>query len=512
MSMRRLIYIATAILLLGGCYAFYSGGGSAQPDANGDGIKDTLVIGAAAEINNLDLLEQNDQINNICLKLTHETLLFFANDGKVKPELAESWRYLDDRTLELKLRRGVTFSDGTPMTADDVKFTYEKALSGHSAGVLAGITSVDAPDPYTVLLHLGDDDAAFLLNLTSIPCSIQSKKAWESGMDKPWLIGTGQYVFEKWDKGKEVSFVRNDKYWDQKNKGVADRIIFVPIPDANKRVRALKKHKIDVCLDPPIDSLEEIADDKEFTVFEEAGTRLFYFAFNVSKEPWNNLTLRQAVACAIDRSTVIDKAVSGKGVPQTTVLNRGLWGFYDGIPGFGYNVERAKKLLAETPYPEGGIKASLLIADNTQYRAIADVIRDNLQKIGIQVKINVCSEAELKDRCAKGEQELYIWRWNEDQKIDWVYGDLYRSNSPYNYHHYKNERADKLIEKVRTEKDEPIRYSYGIELQTLLVHDCPQVPLYVANLVIAYNSGLRDEYLFGGGNHDWSHAYIEINK
>ena len=482
------------------------------PDADNNGIKDTLVIGAAAEINNLNLQEQNDQINNICLKLTHDTLFFFTNDGKVTPRLAESYKYLDDNTIRVKLRKGVTFSDGTQLTADDVKFTYDMALRGPSAGVLAGLKSVEVIDPATILLHLGSYDASFMLNLTSIPCSIQSKKAWESGAKEPWLIGTGRYIFKEWVKGKRASFTKRNDYWDATQQGVADEIIFVPIIDASKRARALLKRDIDVCIDPPIRELSPIENDGGLKVFEEAGTRLFYFAFNVQKAPWDNIKLRQAIACAINREEVIDKAVFGKGVPQTTVLNRGLWGFYDGIPGFGYDVARSKKLMAESGHPGGKITAKLLIADSTPYKAIANVIRENLKAVGVNVEIEVDTDAHLKERCGKGDQELYLWRWNEDQKIDWVYGDLYRSDSPFNYHHYKSKAADVLIEKVRIEKDERRRYKYGVELQTMLVNDCPQVPLYVANLILAYNAGLKGEYFFGGGNHDWSRAYIEIKK
>lgn len=483
-------------------------GTTAVANSESSGNKDTLVIGTAAEINTLDLLNQNDQINNICLKLTHETLLFFTNEGKLESELAEAWDYTDDVTLVVKLKKNIKFSDGTPMTAGDVKFTYEKCLESNSSSSMAGLKTVDVLDDYTVQLNLESYDNEFLINLSGINVGIQSKAAYESGMEKPYLIGTGQYKFEEWVSGEHVSFIKNENYWNPDNAGKVNKIIFKPILEASARTIAMQNGEIDVCIDPPINELSFLEADKNITIHEQAGSRLFYFAFNTTKKPWDNKKLRQAVACAINRADVTTVAVDGKGTPQTTILNRGLWGFYDDMEGFDYNLERAKALMAEAGYSNGGISTTMMIANSTPYTDIATVIQANLKEIGIDVKIEVVEDVTLKEMCVKGDQALYLWRWNEDQKVDWVYGDLFRSDSPYNYQHYSNPEADDLIYKVRTEKDQDKRYKYGVDLQTLLVDDCAQVPLYISNLVIAYKNGLEGQYLFGGGNHDWSHAYI----
>lgn len=508
--MKKLLALLLTMLMIVPLFA--CGKKANAGDSNGDGIKDELVIGSAVEINTLDLLTQNDQINNICLKLTHETLLFFTNEGVLEPELAESWEYTDDTTLVVKLKQNVKFSDGTPMTAEDVKFTYEACLNSPSSSSMAGLVSVDVLDDYTVQLNLDSYNNEFLVNLSSINVGIQSKAAYDSGMDKPYLIGTGQYKFDEWQSGEYVSFVKNENYWDPDNAGKADKIIFKPILEASSRTIALQNGEIDVCIDPPINELDQLTGKEGITVLEKPGTRLFYFAFNVEQAPWDNKTLRQAVACAINRDDVMEVAVYGKGTKQKTILNRGLWGFYDDMEGFDFNLERAKQLMAEAGYPDGGIDTKLLIANSSPYTNIATVIQANLKEIGINVDIEEVEDATLKEMCTNGEQNLFLWRWNEDQKVDWVYGDLFRSDSPSNYHHYKNSAADDLIYKVLTERDEKARYDYGVQLQELLVDDCAQVPLYIANLVMAYNAGLTGEYLFGGGNHDWSHAYVALEK
>lgn len=468
--------------------------------------KEELIIGSAADINTLDLQTQQDQINNIAIKLTHETLVFFTNDGQFVPLLAKSWEWTDDTHILFHLEENVTFSDGTPMTAEDVKFTFDMALDSMVASVLKGLVATNVIDEHTVELEIDSYSNEFVQSLASVPVSIQSKAAYESGMEKPYLIGTGPYVFDEWVEGEYSRFKKNESYWGP-NKPVSDIITFKPILEPSSRVIALQTGEIDVCIDPPINELQYLEEDKNLTVFEKPGTRLFYFACNVTKKPWDNQKLRQAVACAIDRETIMDVAVYGKGMTQTTILNRGLWGFYDDMEGFPYDVERAKSLMAEAGYPDGGIKTTIL-ASGSPYKEMAEVIQANLAEIGIEVTIQNVEAATLKSMCVSGEQELYLWRWNEDSKVDFVYRDLWYTDQGSNYMHYSDPHADDLIDQVLTEKDEAKREKASKDLQEYLVDSAAQVPLYIANLVIAYNKNLKGEYLFGGGNHDWSHAYI----
>lgn len=479
--------------------------------------KDTLIIGSAADINNLDLQGQQDQVNNIVIKNTHQKLIFFTNDGELVPSLATSWEYTDDTHIQMKLRDDVYFNDGnkTPMTAEDVKFTMDMAMDSMVASNLAGLVETKVIDDYTVEFTLESYNNEFIVNFANEPLSIQSKAAYDSGMDKPYLIGTGPYKFDEWVEGEYCRIVKVDDYWgsdltdpDFLKPGISEAIEFRPYIEASSRVIALQAGEIDVCIDPPINELQYLEEDENITVFEKPGSRLFYFAFNVEKSPWDNQTLRQAVACAIDRDAVLEAAVYGKGTPQTTILNRGLWGFYDDMEGFPHDLDRAKSLMEEAGYKDGGIDTTLSFATGAPYEQIATVIQANLQDIGIKVTLVPLETATLKETCVEGNQELFLWRWNEDTKCDYVYRDLFYTDSGSNYHHYADSHADELIDFVATEKDQDKRMEYGIELQEYLVDACPQVPLYIANLVIAYNKNLKGEYLFGGGNHDWAHAYI----
>ena len=500
-----------------------STGSDAAAAPTGTGHKETLVIGTAEDINNLNLQTQKTANNNIILKTTHQTLVFFNNDPEAEtrfdPGLATDWEFEDDTHIIMHLRNDVHFNDEdkTPFTAEDAKFTLDMAVGPDSkiASVLNGYVGCEVVDDYTIRIEIESYNNEFVASLSSVPLSIQSKKAWESGMEEPWYIGTGPYKFESWEEGVCCRVVKVDDYWgndlpadDFFSAAVSDAIEFRPYLEASSRVIALQNGEIDVCIDPPMNELQYLEEDSNITVYEKTGTRLFYFDFNVEKAPWDNQTLRQAVACAINRQDVLTVAVDGKGTLQKTILNRGLWGFYDDMEGFDYDLDRAKQLMAEAGYPDGGISTTLTYSTSGPYANIATVIQDNLKQIGIDVTLNPMEDATLKEACANGDQELFLWRWNEDSKVDFVYRDLFYSGEGSNYHHYSDAHADELIDTVATEKDQDVRRAASTELQEYLVDACPQVPLYIANLVIAYNSNLQGQYFYGGGNHNWCHAYI----
>lgn len=505
----------------GGSAAGADSGQAAEGGSAAAGHKSSLIIGTDADIDNLDLQKQQNSTNNIILKNTHQTLVFFNNgsagDERFGPCLATSWEFTDDTHIVMKLRDDVYFNDGekTPMTAEDVKFTLDMAMGNMVASALAGYVSCTVVDDYTIEIEIESYNNEFVQSLSSVPLSIQSKKAYDNGVEDPYYIGTGPYKFDEWVEGEYCRLVKVDDYWGNEipegenlAPGVAETIEFRPYIEASSRVMALQAGEIDVCVNPPINELQYLEEDKNVTVYEQTGTRLFYFGFNVEKEPWNNQKLRQAVACAIDREAVLEAAVYGKGTLQNTILNRGLWGFYDEMEGFEYDVDRAKSLLAEAGIAEGSVNTTLSYASGNPYDQIATVIQANLAAIGVNVTLEPMETATLRSACADGSQELFLWRWNEDSKVDFVYRDLFYTGSGSNYHHYSDTKADELVDLVATEKDQTKRLEYAQELQEYLVDACPQVPLYIANLVVAYNKDLQGRYFYGGGNHDWRHAYV----
>ncbi len=525
--MKRILAMLLALVMVFALVACGSGnnsdGGSSSGSGSGTakgeegsipGVQKTLTIGIASDINELDPQQQNDQINNNCFALTHQTLVFLTNDTNEQVAcLAESWDWIDDTHLQFKLVENACFSTGEPFTADDVVFTYTKALDPEQSAVAATLSlveSVNKIDDYTVEFVTKSYSNELLSVLAGYPLSILSKAAYDSGMDQPYTVGTGRYKFVEWKEGQYVKFERNENFWGD-DPGKADEIIFKPILESASRVAALQSGDIDVCIDPPINMLETLKADENVTVHNQAGTRLFYLGFNCEKAPFDNQTLRQAIACAINREEIIQGVLSGYGQAQTTVVNRGVWSFYDEMEGFDYDVDRAKQLLSEAGYSEGELTVDLYIANGSPYTSIAPIIQNYLSAIGVTVKVNQFDEATLKSECQSGNQQMFLWRWNVIDRLDEIYTELFSTDYPTNYHQYSDPYVDEMAVKVLTEKDKETRLQLSQDLQTYLVEACPQVPLYVADLVIAYDKNLQGQYLFGGGNHNWSWAYVALD-
>ena len=194
-------------------------GGSAAGGSAAAGHKESLIIGTDTDINNLDLQKQQDQINNIILKNTHQTLVFFNNgssgDVRFDPCLATSWEFIDDTHIEMKLRDDVYFNDGaqTPMTAEDVKFTLDMAMDNMVASVLAGYVGCTVKDEHTIEIEIEKYNNEFVQSLASLPLAIQSKKAYDDGVENPFYIGTGPYKFDEWVEGEYCRLVKVEDYW-----------------------------------------------------------------------------------------------------------------------------------------------------------------------------------------------------------------------------------------------------------------------------------------------------------
>ncbi|MCI1722234.1 MAG: ABC transporter substrate-binding protein [Lachnospiraceae bacterium] len=525
--------VTTAASLLAGCGGSSSSSTAASTAASGASstaggtvnAKDTLVIGSQSEISSLDLLNNDDQINNICFKLTHETLLHFPNDGtgKMTGELAKSYEWTDDTTLRYVLKDGITFSDGSPMTADDVKYTYDCLMDPNKSSLgsyVSGLKSVEVIDDKTIDFHLTEHMAEWPINTANYPGGvIISKKAYESGEKEPYLIGSGPYVFKEWVSGDHVTFVRNDNYWDKENAGVAKEITFRFMSEDSTRVIAMENHEIDVCIKPPTNEIDNLKNAQGVTVENKVSTRKHYLGFNLNSDFFKNQTLRQAVACAINRDDINAAAYDGNGAVQYTDLNRGLPTFDESIGSYKYDLTRAKELMKEAGY-ENGFTCNLYVASDEQWPTMASVVQAQLKEIGITVNIVETETATHKSIIKEGVDsstgntvDMFIWRWNEDMKLDYVYGDLYSWTSDddhgsANFYHLKDDKVNSLRWDILTSEDDATYQSKSVELQKYLDELQPEVVFCTEPFYIAYDSNLKGAYLFTGGNHDWSHAYV----
>lgn len=237
------------------------------------GNKPELVIAMPHDITGLNPMTASGTINDNWLVLTHETLFVRRDDGSVEPFIATEGVWTDDTTYELMLRQDVTFSDGSKMTADDVAHTIKTAQGVHAEAtdaLLNGIEEIEAVTADRVRIRTTARIDDIELRLSDIALSVQSKAAYETGMQNPYLIGTGRYVFADRVNGRYTTFKLNDLYWGT-SPGVSKRISFYAIPDEEARAGAVIGGSVDIALfqgDEGAEVTERFADATQVRLYE----------------------------------------------------------------------------------------------------------------------------------------------------------------------------------------------------------------------------------------------------
>ncbi len=262
-----------------------------------------------------------------------------------------------------------------------------------------GIVKMETPDEQTLILTLTEPDALFIAHMAEGDAVMLPLKGFEQAKSNP--IGTGPFKFVKWVKGDSVEMVRFEGYWNPKLPYL-DKVVFKFIPDASAQTAALKAGDIDVIgyIAAP-ESVVEFAKDKRFKVLNGVGTGEVILSTNNKAEPFNNLKVRQAMACAIDRQQVVDLAMFGFGTPIGSHWSPSTPYYVDLTGLFPYDPQKAKQLLKEAGYPNGFEAVIKLPAPYSYSRRSGEVIADMLAKVGIKLKLEVIEWGQWIDRVFK---------------------------------------------------------------------------------------------------------------
>ncbi|GAA2205307.1 ABC transporter substrate-binding protein [Nonomuraea monospora] len=331
------------------------------------------------------------------LSLSYETLVTVGPDFSVQPLLAEKWDTPDDRTYVFHLRKGVTFSNGRAMTADDVVGSLKRLLAskGVWAGQLGPVEEVVKDGDDQVKVTLKEPYTPFLASLANVPAAILPMKEIDDKSVDPatTLLGTGPYVVDNHRQDVSWTFKRNEKYWNQ-GKPAADTLNITIAPEEAARIAALQNGSAALATLGNVDSGTMLAGAKDVKVVTQATTDFYYLMLN-SLKPGSKLAdpkVRQAINIALDTKQIAEVALGGKGKP-TAVTPAGLPGSCDpaALPSAAKSVDEAKQLLAEAGAQN--LSFTLTIFNTEPAPAVAQVIQQNLQQAGITVKIEQMDEA-----------------------------------------------------------------------------------------------------------------------
>ncbi|NUW41406.1 ABC transporter substrate-binding protein [Nonomuraea rhodomycinica] len=330
------------------------------------------------------------------MSLVYETLVTVGPDFAPKPALAESWETPDPKTYLFHLRKGVAFSNGREMTADDVVGSLRRLLAAKSVwrGQLGPVEKVVKVDAGTVKVTLARPYTPFLAALANVPAAVLPMKEIEAGSLDPakQMLGTGPFKVKDHRQDVSWSFVRNEHYWD-KGKPAADSLSVTIAPEEAARVAAVQNGSAALASLGNVDSAAMLAGATDVKVATQATTDFYYLMLNSRNPKFADPRVRQAVNMALDRKQIAEVALGGQGRP-TGVTPAGLPGACDPatLPSAtGGGAAGAKELLAQAG--AANLSFTLSIYATEPAPAVAQVIQQNLQQAGVTVKIEQMDEA-----------------------------------------------------------------------------------------------------------------------
>jgi peptide/nickel transport system substrate-binding protein len=378
----------------------------------------------------------------ITMKAAYETLVTVSpgDYATVKPLLAESWKLVDGgKAWEFKLRKGVKFASGNPLTATDVKFSFERLanLKDQPGDMAENLGSIEVVDPETVRIAMADKTQPLLTLFTSVTYAVydskavmaqggtSAKDAEKTDKATTWLdahsAGSGPYVLTGWTRNQEVILERNKHYW--RAPAAFEKVVLRHIADGAAQVLAVRRGDIDAALNLSPDQLDSLAKDANLRIV--SGSSLDYMYMTLTSSPEMNAALgkkaaRQAVAHAIDYDGIIKGLMGGHAIRPATFIPIGLGGSTEALTkeiGYRQDLAKAKKLLAEAGVPNGfSFKISYGKASiaGTSYDLVAQKIQSDLARVGITAELDPMDQATLRTAYKEGKTQSVLTFWNPD--------------------------------------------------------------------------------------------------
>ncbi len=463
-----------------------------------------------------------------------EGLITLAPDMTPLPMLAESWDISEDgRVYTFHLRHGVKWHDGQPFTSADVAFSFSQFLPeavSRVRTVMQKVESIEAPDDHTVVFTLKEPYAAFMMVFEVSDSPIVARHIYEGtnifenpANEKP--VGTGPFVFSKWERGQYIHLVRNDAYWKE-NRPYLDEIYFQVVPDANSRAIAFEQGHVDVLRGGDIENFEvkRLAEMPGVEVSEK-GWEFFdpiaIVNLNMRNAPLDNVKVRQAISYAYDRQFVIDAIFGGFGKPTFGPMTERT-PFYDGsvLTDYSFDMDKARQLMAEsglTPDADG-IYAKLDLTPlpfGEAWQRQGEYLRQQLRQIGIETNVVSVDVAGWSERATTGKFDIttnYIFlRGDPAVGVEQTYvsHNQFGRGGGANLGGYENPHVDELFLKASQALNRDDRRKIYSELQEIISRDAPILWSHQMSFPTVYRSKVKDLITTGIGlNDNFSEVWI----
>lgn len=406
---------------------------SGEPADSGDGTSDTTAVPAddgspqaggilrVAHINvpsRLDPHLATSGFDHYLLYPMFDRLIDFdPSTMEPMPMLAESWEYVDDQTLVLQIREGVTFHDGTPLDGEAVKYNLERGLNHPDSAVsadLSSIESVELTDPMTVQLNLGQPDSALVLNLSDKGGMMVSPTAAEElgddFLNQP--VGAGPFAFAEYVTGESLSLDAYDGYWKD-GLPYLDGMEFTIFADSRTAVNALVSGQADFDTTVDVPDAERIESEAGYQLIESKTLAMNRCYLRLGEGPFATKEVRQALNFGIDREGLNLVVNEGRGEPAQAPLPSDNWAYpSENVPVYDYDPEKAKQLLVDAGYADG-IDIELIVVSGERDQAMVEAMQAMLQPTGMNLNVTVLDIAEASPAYREnGEGDIYCVGWS----------------------------------------------------------------------------------------------------
>ncbi len=473
--------------------------------------RDTLVMIIESSPTNLDprvgLDAQSERID----ELIFDALVRRDEHYNLQPSLAEKWEIPDPLTYVFHLRHGVEFHNGEPLTARDVKWTLDSLLSGKlispKASTYNSVKSIETPDEWTVVLHLSTPYASLLWNLSDGAFGVVPYGSTGSFSQQP--IGSGPFKFVSARQDRDLLIERNDFYWGEKPK--VKRVRFIVVPDDTTRALELRKGSGDVLTNAlPADTVRAVQREPELKTEITPGSNYAYLALNTRDPILKDVRVRQAIAYAIDRKTIIHYLMGDMAHEANSVLPPQSWAYNANAKDYAFDPERANLILDQAGYPKkSGYRFQLTMKTSTDgtTRVLAAVLQQQLRAIGIDLQIRTFEFATFYSDVSKGAYQIHSLRWiggNQDPDIfESIFATASFAPKRQNRTYYSNPQVDALIQQGRSTVEQKQRQQAYVTLQEILDHDVPYINLWYFDNVVVHTRRVRNLQVSPAGNYDF---------
>ena len=478
-----------------------------------------LVVAMPSAPTSIDPADHRNRESETVIRNMFDGLVTRDTESGVHMELATAINWLDDQTLEIKLREGVKFHDGSAMTADDVVFTFERIIKenaiefpeAHTSprkGLIAPLVSVEKQDDTTVIMHFSGPwpvALQMLVHQQILPKAYLEKVGTEGFLKNP--IGAGPFKFVSAKGMDEFVMARYDDYYggapDLEPVGPAcvDEVVFRAIPEASTRVAALLAGEVDIIQGVPADLADTLAGSEGVQIKTGPGTRPLWMELNVNLAPFDDVKVRQALNYAVDKDLLVEMLYGGRAVVLPGVLSPYNNYADPDLKPYPYDKDKASALLKEAGWDDANNDGTLdkdgrpfaFVIDTQEVtRQIAEAVASQLRDVGIEASVRIWEYSVILPKLLAGERQAYVGDWGDSafdpvghMEAKWhgyVQGESYGRG---NFSTYDNPRVNELIVAGETQADPEARKKVYYEAQQILHEEAPAVFLLLPEVIEA---------------------------